>query len=267
MKKSYVILLALTAAASLTALGFVNLNNKATANEISCIKTTPGFKAFPANYVELPKELDLVYKIGHRFATAVTKEQVHNAKSIVEILPERATKRVKSYQKSEVAIVKRDHNIAELGTSDLLNEAQLNLIQKTDYSTNFFVSAICKRKDAYTGKLRRDSIVYWMTIIPEQQANYFGGNEVLINYLRKNSEEMTSIIREDKLQPGRVNFTVTKDGNVANVWLDSTCGYPKIDAYLVDLINGMPAKWQPATNAAGEKADQELVFFFGQEGC
>ena len=46
-------------------------------------------------------------------------------------------------------------------------------------------------------------------------------------------------------------------------------GAPGEDGYMqayFKLIN-MPQTWIPATNAKGEKIDQELVFFFGMEGC
>jgi hypothetical protein len=33
------------------------------------------------------------------------------------------------------------------------------------------------------------------------------------------------------------------------------------------MITNMPGKWNPATNSKGEKVDQELVFFFGRQGC
>jgi len=83
----------------------------------------------------------------------------------------------------------------------------------------------------------------------------------------ENSKEKTAIIKRDKLQPGRVSFTVTKDGAIKNVKLTSTSGYTSVDKTLVELITKMPKKWKPATNSKGDKVDQELVFFFGVAGC
>ncbi|MEL7004495.1 MAG: hypothetical protein AAFN93_17440 [Bacteroidota bacterium] len=60
---------------------------------------------------------------------------------------------------------------------------------------------------------------------------------------------------------------VTKNGTLENVRLTATSGYPSVDELMVELIDSLPAKWNPAENSEGEKVDQELVFFFGLMGC
>jgi hypothetical protein len=42
--------------------------------------------------------------------------------------------------------------------------------------------------NTYTGALENDSIVYWMTIIPEHEAEYVDGQDTLINYLKESVE-------------------------------------------------------------------------------
>ncbi len=34
-----------------------------------------------------------------------------------------------------------------------------------------------------------------------------------------------------------------------------------------NLMNNLPGTWMPAKNEKGEKVAQELVFFYGIEGC
>ncbi|MEL7004496.1 MAG: hypothetical protein AAFN93_17445 [Bacteroidota bacterium] len=64
-----------------------------------------------------------------------------------------------------------------------------------------------------------------------------------------------------------MSFTVTKNGTLENVRLTATSGYPSVDELMVELIDSLPAKRNPAENSEGEKVDQELVFFFGLMGC
>ena len=210
--------------------------------------------------------VDLVYHVDHRYMTTVTKEVLHNAKSIVDILPEKAIKSVETYQNARVSILHDELETTEKGNGDLLNDAQKKLLLTTDYSSNIRITSILqKRNDA--GNLEKDSLVYYLTVIPEQEATYAGGRQALIEYLRENSREAVSIIKEDERQASRVNFTITKEGTITGVKLTGTTGYSSVDKALVELIMHMPEKWIPATNSKGEKVDQELVFFFGLQGC
>lgn len=210
--------------------------------------------------------LDLIYKVESRFMTRITKEKLHNAKSIIDILPKKATQFMETYENVRVSILGNDGEITEIGVSEILNEAQLKLLQSADYSTNFHINADCKQKTEF-GKLYDYDLVYYMTVVPEKEAEFTGGQDALIQYLKTNTQETTTVITKDKLQPGKVNFTVTKDGKITNVKLDSTSGFPSVDEKLIETIENMPKKWTPATNAKGENVDQELVFFFGLEGC
>lgn len=269
MKKSILIICAALITLSLTAFSYMNWNNSEKAQgEISYSESeTVAFANNLFNTLYKQADFDLFYNVESRFMTTITKEDLHKAKSIIDILPGQATDLVESYQVSEVVILHDDANVREKGKSDVLNTAQLKLLQSADYSTDFYISANCKRKDPITGGLKKDSIIYYMTIIPEKKAEYTRGFDALIEYLKESSQEATAIIRKDQLRPGKVNFTVTKEGAIAGVKLLSTSGYPSVDKELIELISDMPGKWEPATNSKGEKVDQELVFFFGLEGC
>jgi hypothetical protein len=153
------------------------------------------------------------------------------------------------------------------GNSLKLTDGQIKLLQKTDYTTNFYIRADFQQKNAVTGELENEFLTYYTSIIPAKAATYADGEHALINYLKDNSRDDTAIIREDKLQPGKVSFTVTKAGKITDVYLTSTSGYPSVDAVLIELINDIPGKWDPATNSKGQKVDQEFVFFFGLQGC
>ena len=54
-------------------------------------------------------------------------------------------------------------------------------------------------------------------------------------------------------------FTVTKKGEISNVNLTSTSGYPSIDLYMIELVKGTC----PKNTKLGEKGElgKSLVFF------
>lgn len=210
--------------------------------------------------------IDLVYAVDSRFMATISKEDLHRATSVLDIVPRDAESWwYASFESVKVALLHDDYEMAVDGDEKDLNAAQTILLQSADYSTDFYIKARGTTKHPVTGKI--EDYVYYLTIVPEKEAAYAGGYDALIAYLRENSREQTAIIEEDRLQPGRVNFTVTKEGTVSNVNLESSSGYPSVDQALIELIANMPGKWEAAENSKGEKVAQELVFFFGMMGC
>ena len=79
--------------------------------------------------------------------------------------------------------------------------------------------------------------------------------------------DITSVFDESTLQPGKIRFTVGKDGSISNVSLISSSDYPSIDARMLELLLNIPGEWEVAENSKGEKVDQTLTFFYGKMGC
>jgi hypothetical protein len=265
MKKSILIFCKVFTTFSLSVFGLMSWNNGVMAQEAVVFKNSVLFNTGIASILNIQPDLDLVYNIDSRFIANITKEDLHKATSVLDIVPKEARGWWKvNFQTVTVAVLQDGDEISIMGDKKILNAAQVKLLQATDYSTNFYINARTT-EDPETGRI--EDYVYYFTIIPEKEAEYTGGRDALIAYLKENSKEKTAIIKSDQLQPARVSFTVTKEGTIVNVKLDSTSGYPSVDETLVELITNLPEKWDAATNSKGEKVDQELVFFFGVEGC
>lgn len=245
MKKSFLIFCAVFSAFCLASFGYMNWSHAS---------------------------LDLVYNVDSRFDATITKEKLHKATSVLDIVPEEAEWSKVSFSNMATAVFQNGGEIRESGKDELLNAAQIRLLQSADYSTNICVKGWGKKRNGgpdYLKDLAQEELdfVYYLTVVPEKEAEYAAGYDALISYLKENSKAATAVIRENKLQPGRVHFTVTKTGSIANVTLDSSSGYPSVDDVLIDLITNMSGTWAPATNSQGEKVDQKLVLFFGRQGC
>lgn len=273
MKKSILIFCAVIATFSLMAFSYMNWNSEPQTcqketKKAACNKA-PIFDEMMFNQENNQTEIDLLYKVAPRFMATITKEDLHNARSILDVLPEKATKTAVSYSDVLVAILDKNYadDVKEVGINAILNPAQVKLLQNADHSTNIRIETRCMRKDSFLGQLKADNIIYYMTVVPSKEAQYGNEKDELINYLKEKSKDKTVIIEEKHLKPGQVSFTVTKEGTVENVELISTSGYPTVDQSLVEIVRDMPQKWTPATDSKGEKVDQELVFFFGLEGC
>ncbi len=267
MKKSILVFCAFIASLGLMAFGIITWKAPVTSqNKISCNQSMAAIHPFDL-ITEITDAPDLVYKVESRFLTTISKENLLKAKTIVDILPKKATESATSFHDVEVAILGEGQNKKKFGENEVLNMDQTKLLQSVDYSSNIFVKADYKLKNTNMGCSANRYLTYYISITPENEAEYIGGQDALIDYLREKSKEEVALIKKEKLRPGRVNFTVTKEGTLANVRLDSTCGYPSVDEALIGLVTDMSGKWNPASNSKGEKVDQELVFFFGLEGC
>ena len=263
MKKNILFFCIALAILSLTAFGFMKHKNQETDQEV-----LPKIKTVALNNDTTNKKatLDLVYHVDSRFIATITKEKLNKATSILDIVPKKAKDWWNtSFHTVTVAVLQEGNEISETGNNKALNTAQINLLKTTDYSTNFYINA--RGNSIHPETERIENYAYYFTIIPEKEATYTRGHDALINYLKENSKGKTVIIKMNKLKPGKVSFTVSKNGLIKNVKLSSTSGYPSIDKLLIELITKIPRTWEPAENYKGEKVDQELTFFFGLMGC
>ena len=267
MKKNIFIFCITLLSSSLTAYGIISWSNQEKNKIVSSCGMQNSAEAVDSRYGKEDTVEDLVYDVDSRFMHTITMEELNKAKTIFDIYPKKAAITVDSYESVLVSTVNSESEIKEFGFNEILNKGQLELIKSFDYSTNFYVQADYLIKNEKTGEMSREYIVYYITIVPEQEAVYIDGKNALISYLKNGTSDKTSIIKRDKLKSGQVSFTVSKEGKIKNVELWSTSGYPTVDEELLKTVTNIPGKWVPATNSKGEKVDQEFVFFFGLQGC
>lgn len=272
MKKSILISLAVMATLSVAALAFVNWDNQPACQEAASCNTSVSCSSTLACISAQQTELDLFYDVKNRWGT-LTMEELRKAESLDDITSDRANGKVRdSFKNVWVAVLHNDQDVRDIetgaiGQSEVFDGPQIELLRSLDYSTNLRFTAISQIKDPNNGVMRDDSLVCYRTVIPERQADFMGGKEALIRYLRENTRDKASLIDKDKVQPAKVFFTVSKYGTIENVKLVDKSGYKAVDKELVKVISNMPQMWTPAQNAKGENVHQEFVFFFGSMGC
>lgn len=267
MKKSILISAIALATFGLTAFTYINWNKPAKSKSDLPVCRTDVYKNYPLNQFQIPEDPQIFYHIDSRFGTTITKEKLCNAKSVIDIVPKKANWSSFPIQSVEVTVLHGDAETSETGKSRELNPAQLKLLKTADYSGNFRIVATCKGKHQSVSDSYQYDLCYYLTVVPEKEAEYVDGRDALIGYLKQGSREKMAIVKKGKLRPGKLSFTVTKEGAITKVNLEESSGYSEVDKTMIDLINRMPGKWTPATNTKAEKVNQEFVFFFGTEGC
>jgi hypothetical protein len=211
----------------------------------------------------------IAYDVDSRFVLTVTKEKLRAAKTIYDIVPAVPLQEILSYSSVSIRIIEdnKQTDIVEIGTSPELNRAQLKLLHSLDYSTNFVIRTEVMEKSGEAGQTSWNYSSPHVTIVPEKEAVNSGGKDALINYAKVNTSGFGHIVEAKKLRPGQINFTVNKEGTIADVRLCVSSGYPDLDQRMIELVNTLPGSWEPATDGSGEKVEQEFVFSFGKVGC
>lgn len=266
MKKNIIIVCTVLITVSLTAYGCKNQDSSANEEE-ACCKPSEHIEDEEQSSKILKFNADFLYNLDSRFIAKITKEKLHNAKSIADLVPKEGTEGLSSFRDVKISELRKEGKRNETGINAKLNKAQKWLLESLDYSDNFYIEANCKYKNEETGEIEDYCFVYYVSIMPEQEAEYKDGQLALIDYLKNGSLEETANTKKELLKPGKVFFTVTQKGEIENVFLESSSGYKSIDKKMIELIKKIPGEWASATNSTGEKVDQELVFSFGIIGC
>ena len=259
MKKNALIVCLVLTTISLTTYGCKNQNSSTNEKEVCCKHSE--------NEKEIKRNPDFQYDLDSRFIATISKENIKNAQSVIDLVPREGTKGIVSFSNVKISELSEEGERNEKGNDEKLNNAQHKLLNSLDYSANFYIEALCQIKNSETGELGDYNFVYYVTIVPEHEAEYKEGHSILLEYLLKNSLKETKHTKVDDLEPGKVLFTVTKEGKIANTVLESTSGYKSIDTKMLELIKNIPGEWNSAKNSTGDKVDQELVFSFGIIGC
>ncbi len=209
------------------------------------------------------------YDLDSRFLLTVTKEQLHTARAIEDIVPGFFKQDGVTYTVVSIRVLEGDKetDLVEVGEGRLLNAAQKELLSSLGYGSNFVVRAQFTEKTSASGTPNWDLATPHVTVVPEKQAVNSTGKEALIEHVKQGTSVFPHIVNAQKLQPGKVHFTVDRSGVVTDVRLTESAGYPALDARVLELVNTFPGTWAPATNSAGEAVEQEFVFSFGTVGC
>ncbi len=211
----------------------------------------------------------IAYELDSRFILTVTKEKLRAAKTIHDIVPGDPKQKIVSYSSVSIRTVEGDRqtDIVATGNDAVLSPAQLKLLRSLDYSGSFMIDARYTEENVATGAIHRNHATPHVTIIPEKEARNSNGREAMIAHVRNGTSAFAYTVDANTLRPGKVYFTVNKEGMVSDVRLWGSSGYPAMDKQVIELVHTLPGTWEAATNAAGDKVEQEFVFSFGTVGC
>lgn len=211
---------------------------------------------------------DFFFDYGTRF-NPMKKTIVDKAKSAIDFLPKEQTAQIVEYKSVDVILIIDDKqsDIIETTKDGILTEAQLKLLQSSNYATHIKIKIDYLEAHEASGFIKTGYSTPHLSIVPEKQAAYIYGKPTLLNYFRTQSKALTENFEQDKLRPARLYFTVTKNGALTHINLPVSSGNKALDEKIMMLLLSTSGEWEPAKDAHGQNVEQELVVFFGAMGC
>lgn len=256
MKKALVIACMIVGTLSLMAIGLVRHENAKTDMSENQIEKAIESKEEQSIVID-----NFAIEVGTRFIANVSKEDLHKAVSISEIIPKSAHSDHYYIKETSVRIDNYDLDTKVTGFDLNLNEPQLALLKRVQYSDNLQFGA------QHASSWESGSLNYMVSVVPEQQAEYIDGKDELVSYLREGSSSIATFFKKGQWGAGKINFTIDEQGTISNINLTSTSRNIEVDQQMIRLISDTPGNWIPAENAKGEKVKQVLTLSFGSLGC
>lgn len=272
----------LTYSSLLSILAFFTLGYVETNNAQANMESSPANNSVPMQ--EPPKEDEpqenLDYSID-TWSSPVTKEEVKQITSISDFWSEEDKAKYKHDAFRDIWVVNlKDYpdwtlDVSEVepgrkatGPTEEFTKEQLALVANADYSDHLRFSARFNSTRIETGEVEENVLISQsVSVVPDVQAAYKGGFDVLVNHLKDASKDQVKHVKRDKVGRCRIFFTVTHKGSIADVKMVETSNYSDVDKALIKIVKDIPRKWTPARTGKGEKVDQEFVFTFGRAGC
>jgi TonB family protein len=221
---------------------------------------------FSQDYNPTSNSNNLSYDLNPVYLHAIKKDKLINIKTIGDIIPQYPSNWIHSYVSVEFSITCVGKLIKVVGTNDKLNNDLQKMLPMVDLGSEIIINVNYKTKNPVTNILEDSKMNYVATLIPDVEAEFFGGKDELIKLIKQDIAYRMPESTLKKLKPTLIKFTINENGDVTNAVISRTSSDLKIDKLLLEVINKIP-KWKPAQNVNGAKVSQDFKFGLGVPGC
>ena len=211
---------------------------------------------------------DLRYEVRGIYSRSVKKETLSGAKVVSDIISDYPINWITRYISVEILATSNGEFMTAVSPNDTLTREQRNILSNVDMSSEVTINVNYTYKVPVDDIIENNTMHVLMTVVPDVQAQYAGGYEQLINYLKEKTMHQFSGINPKKFSRIAIRFTVNEEGKVTDARMPHLSIDSKAEKLLIDVINNMPA-WKPAENAKGIKVKQEFELIVGNNegGC
>jgi len=211
------------------------------------------------------QKADLLYMVGGTYSRSVTKSKLLNSSVLGDFIRGYPTNWISTYISVEITSDYNGVKTSLLSKSDVLSIEQKIMFTALGVDADVTILVKYNTKNLITNALEESEMNVSLTVIPEIEAEFIGGYDKMIAYLKKNSAGKIAMISNAQFQSSVIKFTIGKSGKAENVMLMKTTGNAEIDTLLIKLIENM-SKWNSAKNQKNESVSQQFEFKIGGMG-
>lgn len=205
----------------------------------------------------------------------IKKEKLNEAKLMFDIIPnfpQNYYSKLIDYVSVEISVCNGGKNLTAISKNEVLTPEQKNILNNADFGTDINVSIKFSYKDpandAYGGGGKIKEIKpLGVTVVPETEAEFPGGNNSALQYFRNilitNNSDSATI---QKINFTKLDITVNEAGEITNAKIFRSSGDQNIDKLFLEAARNMP-RWKPAQDAKGTKVKQEIKISLKNTGC
>jgi len=213
---------------------------------------------------------DLSYNVRGKYSRPINKENLDDVKLISDVISGYPKNWITSYSSVEISAICNGNSVTAKSKNAKLTTEQKNSLRTVDLNTDLIIDVNYTYKVPVTNVVEHNTMHVPMTVIPEVEAEYIGGHQQLMDYLKENGIDKITGTTPAGFEQVTILFTINEEGAITDAKINKTSLDIIIDNTLLDIINAMP-KWKPAQNAKGVKVKQQFEFSVykgpGKAGC
>ncbi len=207
---------------------------------------------------------DLNYEVRGTYSRAIKQEMLHAPKRISDLIEGYPVNWIDSYTSVEISASCHGKEQKANSVNDSLSSEQQKILKTADLASKIIISVNYSYQVPVTRVVEHNTMHVEMTVVPQSEAQYSGGHEKLIQYLKENSLEIPATTSKE-LQQLIIRFTINEQGKVSHPKIKRSFGDKETDQHFLKLIQNMP-DWKAAENPEGMKVKQEFEFVAGRGG-
>lgn len=204
---------------------------------------------------------------GPRFIATKTPTELLRATAVYDLVPEDA--HWEAFNLTHIALTDLRTDSMWTAPGSALSPIMRDALAQLPISGDYRIGATDAGELQHPPTSEPFNVVYYVSVVPEQQAAHPLGLEGVARAVRDAIAPAVeaSGLDEYDVRAGKLRFTIDATGQIASSEIESSCGFPDLDAATHEALLALPATWSPARNASGLPVSQTLYLSFGSLGC